>query len=301
MQSPQIGEYPPNWPEIAKAVKDAANWTCVRCGHVHDPEHGYMMTVHHLDGNKSNCEWWNIVPLCQRCHLKIQGKVVMNRPWYLDHTQWFKEYVAGYYAHMAGLTISRAMCDRFRADIIDLGQQRIDIDEFYTRVRAVLWDEYNTDAHGRKATIHDERHGVCPFCLSKTDAEFVDVGVGLQQCGPNFCAECGATEIGPGFTPETDEPQLCGWYKRKPPTEKELWQAVVTSGSSDHPYNCTCDSCLTWWISLGPEDINADGTLYFGPFPEKQIRARLGDQADKKLAAWKRSLENQKDGSDDDE
>ena len=54
------GDYPANWPEIAHQVKEQADWKCVRCGHIHDPENGYMLTVHHLDLNKENCEWWNI-------------------------------------------------------------------------------------------------------------------------------------------------------------------------------------------------------------------------------------------------
>lgn len=57
-----------------------------------------ILTVHHLDGNKANCRWWNLVSLCQRCHLTIQGKVKMERVWPWEHTTWFKPYVAGYYA-----------------------------------------------------------------------------------------------------------------------------------------------------------------------------------------------------------
>lgn len=57
-----------------------------------------ILTVHHLDGNKANCRWWNLVSLCQRCHLTIQGKVKMERVWPWEHTAWFKPYVAAYYA-----------------------------------------------------------------------------------------------------------------------------------------------------------------------------------------------------------
>jgi hypothetical protein len=91
------GEYPVNWKEIAKAVKDAAGWKCIRCEHTHDIEGGYMLTVHHLDLNKSNCAWWNIVALCQKCHLQIQHKVVMEQPYMFPHSEWFKPYVAAYY------------------------------------------------------------------------------------------------------------------------------------------------------------------------------------------------------------
>src|SRR5688500_3436450 len=60
---PSTGTYPPDWTAIAFAVKDDAGWKCKRCGHVHDIPNGYMLTVHHLDLNKSNCRWWNIPPL----------------------------------------------------------------------------------------------------------------------------------------------------------------------------------------------------------------------------------------------
>lgn len=55
-------------------------------------------TVHHLDGNKSNCTWWNLLALCQRCHLNVQARVNPQQPYMLDHSAWFKPYVAGFYA-----------------------------------------------------------------------------------------------------------------------------------------------------------------------------------------------------------
>jgi hypothetical protein len=57
-----------------------------------------VLTVHHLDGDKANVQWWNLAALCQVCHLQIQGKVTMEQHYYLEHSRWFKPYVAGYYA-----------------------------------------------------------------------------------------------------------------------------------------------------------------------------------------------------------
>jgi hypothetical protein len=57
-----------------------------------------ILTVHHLDGNKANCRWWNLAALCQRCHLTIQGKVQMARVWPWEHSFWFRPYAAGFYA-----------------------------------------------------------------------------------------------------------------------------------------------------------------------------------------------------------
>jgi DNA-directed RNA polymerase subunit RPC12/RpoP len=101
-KNPDGAEYPANWKEIAQAVKEAASWKCVRCGHRHDPEAGYTLTVHHLDIDCRNCAWWNIPALCQRCHLHIQGKVVMERPYMFAHSEWFLPYVAAYYGVRSG-------------------------------------------------------------------------------------------------------------------------------------------------------------------------------------------------------
>jgi len=57
-----------------------------------------ILTVHHLDENKRNCRWWNLVALCQRCHLRMQRGVVMGRPYHFEHSDWFKPYAAGFYA-----------------------------------------------------------------------------------------------------------------------------------------------------------------------------------------------------------
>lgn len=68
-----------------------------------------ILTVHHLNGVKWDLRWWNLVSLCQRCHLQIQGKVVMERVWPWPHTDWFKVYAAGWYAWAyEGLDLTRA-------------------------------------------------------------------------------------------------------------------------------------------------------------------------------------------------
>src|SRR5678815_2203549 len=96
------GEYTDDWKQVAKQVKDEAGWCCMRCGHAHEPSTGYTLTVHHLTGDKSNMAWWNLAALCQRCHLQIQAKVIMERAWYLPHSEWFRPYAAGFYAYCQG-------------------------------------------------------------------------------------------------------------------------------------------------------------------------------------------------------
>jgi len=60
--------------------------------------HWRILTVHHLDSDKANCRWWNLVALCQRCHLRMQRAVIMDREYYFEHSEWFKPYAAGFYA-----------------------------------------------------------------------------------------------------------------------------------------------------------------------------------------------------------
>ena len=94
------GDYPPDWAEIAKRVKEAAGWRCVRCRHYHDVEAHYVLTVHHLDMDKSNCADWNLAALCQRCHLSVQGRVDFTQQYMLEHSDWMKPYVEGFKAAM---------------------------------------------------------------------------------------------------------------------------------------------------------------------------------------------------------
>ena len=54
----------------------------------------------------------------------------------------------------------------------------------------------------------------CPYCSALCCADFVDVGVGMIQCGPYHCEACGASEIGPH---DDDRPLSAieldkGWY-----------------------------------------------------------------------------------------
>jgi hypothetical protein len=59
-----------------------------------------ILTVHHLNGVKHDCRWFNLVSLCQRCHLSIQTRVVMERPYHQEHSEWFKPFAAAYYANV---------------------------------------------------------------------------------------------------------------------------------------------------------------------------------------------------------
>lgn len=106
--------YPANWKEISRQVREAAGWACARCGHPHDPTAGYTLTVHHADMDPSHSDpdlwWFTLWPLCQKCHLSVQAKVDLWRPWVmLPHTVWARPYMAGWYAlRYEGRHITRA-------------------------------------------------------------------------------------------------------------------------------------------------------------------------------------------------
>ena len=153
--------YPAEWHKTLKhLVRELAGHRCVRCKHpyrcgekrpdggewtpcdslcTHDgpvrtrmvgPAQGIIeaqwriLTVHHLDGNKLNCRWWNLAALCQKCHLTIQGRVKLHRPWILDHSEWFRPYVAGYYAWaMLGEDLDREQTMARLDELLAIGQR----------------------------------------------------------------------------------------------------------------------------------------------------------------------------------
>lgn len=90
---------------------------------VHSPDiPGLNYGVHHLDGDKSNNAWWNLLALCNSCHLYVQASVIPDRPFLFTHSDWFIPYVCGYYAHVAGLAITRQEADADPARWLAIGQ-----------------------------------------------------------------------------------------------------------------------------------------------------------------------------------
>ena len=99
-------DYPDNWKEIATQVKELAGWRCDRCGHPHEtptnrkpcddrcthPRDGKqrMLTVHHLNMDKSDGRMFNLVALCQSCHLSIQARVDFTQSYMFELPKWIK-------------------------------------------------------------------------------------------------------------------------------------------------------------------------------------------------------------------
>lgn len=78
-------------------VTNATAGECVKSGDKIEAQ-WRVLTVHHLDGDKANDQWWNTLSLCQRCHLQVQTRVDPEIPYFLEHSAWFKLYAAGFYA-----------------------------------------------------------------------------------------------------------------------------------------------------------------------------------------------------------
>lgn len=94
---PTKGEYPRDWPAIARLIKAEAGDRCVRCRAYNEPSTGHTLTVHHFDGDKSNNARWNLMALCQRCHLSVQARVNPDTPIIFDPSAWAMPYIAGFY------------------------------------------------------------------------------------------------------------------------------------------------------------------------------------------------------------
>ncbi len=80
--------YPQNWSAIATALKEWADWKCEHCNTPHNPPAGYCLTVHHLNGDKTNCAFENLLACCQRCHLHIQARYTPGQLWTFEPPKW---------------------------------------------------------------------------------------------------------------------------------------------------------------------------------------------------------------------
>lgn len=82
---PVYGEYPNLWQRglIQARIRERAGHQCEQCGMEFQPGtnlavdqtrrngHPIVGTVHHINGNKSDCSYNNLVFLCQSCHYTL--------------------------------------------------------------------------------------------------------------------------------------------------------------------------------------------------------------------------------------
>lgn len=72
--------YPANWLQIAKLVKESADWKCQKCGkqcrrprEVFDT-HRRTLTVAHLNHIPEDVRPENLMAMCAPCHLRYDAK-----------------------------------------------------------------------------------------------------------------------------------------------------------------------------------------------------------------------------------
>lgn len=66
--------YPWNWDKIRSAIRARDDYTCQLCGKA-ESECGRELATHHIDYDRDNNEFTNLIALCQVCH----GKTNSNR------------------------------------------------------------------------------------------------------------------------------------------------------------------------------------------------------------------------------
>lgn len=77
------------WSAIAHQTKQAAQWTCQQCHIQQREETNNPITVHHQDHNIFNNNPPNLIVLCARCHLRIEGSYHRHQRYiaFLNHLQ----------------------------------------------------------------------------------------------------------------------------------------------------------------------------------------------------------------------
>ena len=118
----------------------------------------------------------------------------------------------------------------------------------------------------------------CPYCSEPCEADFVDIGVGFQQCGPYHCLNCGASEIGPHDAPRelTEDEKKHRWYAPgKPPSEHAnmLDGRIVSHRQMEAAYKAEFTGNPAWEEDGAVDDWREKNRLRLDPSEE---RARFG-------------------------
>ncbi len=70
--------YSEDWKESLKAqIRDRDEHVCRLCDKT-EAQNSKSLDVHHLDYNKENCAWINLISLCMNCHRKTNPKKVRD-------------------------------------------------------------------------------------------------------------------------------------------------------------------------------------------------------------------------------
>lgn len=74
-------QYPPDWPAIARRIKDHADWRCQECGKAcRRPgeafdTHQRTLTVAHINPDPMDVRDENLLALCAPCHLRMDARL----------------------------------------------------------------------------------------------------------------------------------------------------------------------------------------------------------------------------------
>jgi hypothetical protein len=99
----------------------------------------------------------------------------------------------------------------------------------------------------------------CPYCGTECYADWVDVGIGEAQCGPYYCENCGASEIGSYDNIGFDRKIYHNWFNENYKFEKQdsgkFKYVFIGSGEKDfkipNSATITQDEWEKGWFSPG--------------------------------------------------
>jgi len=89
-------KYPKEWKKISKAVIEKANNCCKLCPSANYKPHWktgskVVLTVHHIDGNINNNSKYNLIALCQRCHLILDLELHIGKRTKINKKYWVEK------------------------------------------------------------------------------------------------------------------------------------------------------------------------------------------------------------------
>lgn len=68
---PPKEDYPEDWEWLKKEIRERDGWRCVRC-RIPEVALPRKLSVHHINRDKSDSDWSNLVSLCNSCHAKSE-------------------------------------------------------------------------------------------------------------------------------------------------------------------------------------------------------------------------------------
>jgi 5-methylcytosine-specific restriction endonuclease McrA len=86
-------KYPKDWKKISKAVIEKAGNRCKLCNAKNHEPHWktgseVVLTVHHIQDDLYNCSKYNLIALCQRCHLILDLEKHVSKKTKIDKNYW---------------------------------------------------------------------------------------------------------------------------------------------------------------------------------------------------------------------